>query len=512
MKSISAEDKRNKMANTEDFAVFAISVFAITLSSYFITPLAIEDTNPETYVIVPILMLPIFAFFYIFSSIKPSRDRLSFAIGIAAFVIFEILVIAARFWLSFMFLSFRVDLLLFPLAIFSLATIMFGIRNAGKFKALLLYSLFASPAVLWPLLKLDPAIAKANTIAIFAALSLFEKGLRYIAPITISSPVSIIGIGDTCISIGFFIALFFFLMPVAFIYAGRISRKALWITSGILLLLLFNYLRMLGISAYWLAYGYNNTVLLIHEFIGSILFYLTIVIMLLVAGKFGLHFANKSRKSSAGKRKHEKQDYKAYAAALLLSISYFALTYNYSTAMTIPTIALANQTALNPHNSSISRLISSSLLGKGLKNIYVSTAYGIGFFAWNNSINSSNPLLLYIARPGIGTTKGMLANNTVKSRIWVFDSNGTTGEMYDIIANGSEFFVYRTRVVFTMYNASSVVANAYVIIPKYLVRMQTCEGLDSLYTFFYNIANPYYYNETERSRLLSAYCIARNMM
>ncbi|MGC9037235.1 MAG: archaeosortase/exosortase family protein [Candidatus Micrarchaeia archaeon] len=510
MKSISAEDKRSKMDNTEAFVVFAISIFAITLSSYFITPLTIEDTNPETYVIVPILMLPILSFFYIFSNIKPSGDRLSLAIGITAFVIFEILVIAARFWLSFMFLAFRVDLLLFPLAIFALATIIFGIKNVRRFKALMLYSLFASPAVLWPLLRLDPAIAKANTIAIFAVLSLFEKGLRYIAPITISSPVSIIGIGDTCISIGFFIALFFFLMPIAFIYAGRASKKALWITSGILLLLLFNYLRMLGISAYWLAYGYNNTVLLIHEFIGSILFYLTIVIMLLIAGKFGLHFTNK--KTYAKERRRKKQDYKAYAFALLLSVSYFALTYNYSTAMTIPTIALANQTALNPHNSSISRLISSSLLEKGLKNIYVGTAYGIGFFAWNNSINSSNPLLLYIARPGIGTTKGILANNTLKSRIWSFDSNGTTGELYDIIANGSEFFVYRTRVVFTLYNTSSVVANAYVIVPKYLVHMQACKGIDYAYTFFYNIANPYYYNETERSRLLSAYCIARNMM
>ncbi len=504
------------MKGVGDFAVFAASVFIITLSSYFITPLTIEDTNPETYVVVPILMLPIFILFYIFSGIKPQRNRSSFIIGIVAFLIFEILVVIARFWLSFMFLGFRVDLLLLPLAIFSLATLIFGTSNAGKFKAIMLYSLFASPAVLWPILKLNPEIAKANTIAIFGLLSLFGKGMHYIPPVTISSPVAAIGIGNTCISVGFFIALFFFLVPVAFLYSGKNSKKTIWIASGIALLLVFNFLRMLLISYYWLSYGYNSTVLLIHEFIGSILFYLTIVIMLLIAGKFGLSLRNviKNENLKVNRRRHElkRNNVYAYAAAILLSISYFAITYNYSTATLLPTVALANQTALNPNNSSIARLISTSLLDRGLKNIYVGTVSGIGFFAWNSSINSSNPLLLYISKPGLGTTKGMLENNTVKANIWLFDDNGTTAEMYDLIVNKTEFFVYRTRVVFTLHNTSSMVANAYVIIPSYVVKNQQCKGLDYAYTSMYNLLNPYFYNASERSRLFSAYCVAKELM
>ncbi|MGC8676171.1 MAG: exosortase/archaeosortase family protein [Candidatus Micrarchaeia archaeon] len=496
--------------------VFALAVLLVTVSAYFVEPLEIQDTNPATYAVVPLLMLPLFSLFFYKErrnlQARPEKRDLLIASGL--FAVFILALLALRFWLSFEFISFGAYFLIFPIAIASFAAAIFGARNVGKFKPLLVYTVFASPAVLWPLLELDPMLAKANTLLIFALLKPLVQHAYYIAPITIGTASSLIGIGQTCVSIGVFIAAAFFLLPLAYLYDGKLAKKAAWVASGIGLLLLLNFLRMFSITYVWLAYGPSKELLFVHEFIGSILFYADIVIMLLVAGAFGLGFAKRAkRKARTQRQKPDKMQLEAYALAVAFAVFYLLMTLNYSTAFNIQPTALANARPFNAQNATgIARAISQVLTQRGFKSIYLTMSYGTSIIAWNNTINSSNPLLLYITRPGLGTTAGILKNNTLKAWFYFLDRNGTRSEIFDIISNNTEFFVYVTRVALTTGNSSAETANAYVIEPSYAVSKESCSSYAGIYTYAYNLFNPAFYNGTERQKLVSAYCIAQKIM
>ncbi|MEM3781747.1 MAG: hypothetical protein QXT43_02175, partial [Candidatus Micrarchaeaceae archaeon] len=55
--------------------LFTIAVLIMTASAYLATPLEILDTNPSTYIVVPLLMLPIFALLMYKEAIIPKRDK-----------------------------------------------------------------------------------------------------------------------------------------------------------------------------------------------------------------------------------------------------------------------------------------------------------------------------------------------------------------------------------------------------------------------------------------------------
>ena len=494
---------------TKRVVVLALLVLALTSTAYLSVPMEIEDTNPATYVIVPLLMLPLFALFTIKIADSLKQMRPSLLSGTLLFLVFIILLFALRFLFSFEFVSMGLYLLLFPLAIASFVSLLFGLRNVSKFKSLMLYSVFSSPAVLVYLLKLDPLFAHANSLLIFSALHLFVKGVVFNAPITISTVSSSIGIGQACVSLGIFVALALFLIPVAYFYAGSFYRKLAWLVSGVALLVVLNLLRMLGIAYYWLAYGPSKTLIFIHEFIGSLLFYIAIIAMLLVAGKFELKIAKAKARKVHMKRGSKLG--KSYALALCLSaafaIVYILLSLNYAYAPRLPAVALASSTEFNFSNSSIGKQISSSLYGKGFKNLYVQLRQGIGVMVWNSTINSSNPIVLYLTSPSFVSTKDLLRNSTIKGYMYFSSTQGSTSELFDVISNKTEFFVLSVRTPFVFANSTSALASAYVIIPSYLVGSQKC-AYSYAYTFAYNLFNKNMYDASESSRLEAAYCIS----
>src|SRR5208282_3427401 len=64
-----------------------------------------------------------------------------------------------------------------------------------------------------------------------------------------------ITISSTCVSLGTFIAFVMFLIPLAYLYEGKLKRKLYWIVSGTALMLLLNMVRMLFIALVWVYYG-----------------------------------------------------------------------------------------------------------------------------------------------------------------------------------------------------------------------------------------------------------------
>ena len=101
------------------------------------------------------LMIPLFALFMMKENIAPKTDMRSLALGAILFLLFIVLGQYFRNYLSYLFFSYRIDMLLFPIAIFSLAALLFGSGNLKKFSFLAIYALFASPLLLLPVIGLN---------------------------------------------------------------------------------------------------------------------------------------------------------------------------------------------------------------------------------------------------------------------------------------------------------------------------------------------------------------------
>ncbi len=69
--------------------------------------------------------------------------------------------------------------------------------------------------------------------------------------------------------------------------------------SGLVLLFVLNLLRMTLIAGLWIVSGPTAALSTIHLFAGILLFYLAIIVMMLVAGKFGLGLKPATKKKPA---------------------------------------------------------------------------------------------------------------------------------------------------------------------------------------------------------------------
>ncbi|HUC38700.1 MAG TPA: archaeosortase/exosortase family protein [Candidatus Acidoferrum sp.] len=278
---------------TDPGKVFGILVMfaAILLSmvgTLATTSPSILDTDAATYVIVVMLMLFPFLLFMLKEDLHLNKDMKVAGIGVIIFVVYVLLLSYFRVGLSYVFETFRVDALLIPLLILSFSIILFGTSAPKKFIPIMIYSFFASPLILIPILLQNSAFASLNAAFVYNVLKSFG------APVTLSginitsASNNTISIATTCAPIGTFIALLMFLIPVAYLYKGELKRKALWLASGFILMFVFNFARMFVIAYSWIYYGISQALSIFHLFAGQLLFYLAVIVMLLVAGKYGM--------------------------------------------------------------------------------------------------------------------------------------------------------------------------------------------------------------------------------
>ena len=151
--------------------IFTILVIVALLNTLYITPLTISDTDFTTYIVVPLLMLPLFAFFMLKEKMVPDVRKRDLLIGTILFVILFVLTVLLRSDLSYLFTSLHIDMLLFPLMIGSLAILLFGFRNIGRFKAIMIYALFVSPTLLLWLSSANTGFVVDNTLVIYGIIS-----------------------------------------------------------------------------------------------------------------------------------------------------------------------------------------------------------------------------------------------------------------------------------------------------------------------------------------------------
>jgi exosortase/archaeosortase family protein len=501
-----------KYSRNLGIAVFFIATVMLLSTSLFLTSLSISDADPSTYVIVPILMIPLFVLFSAKTHPDPHVEKRDIAIGSLMFAAFIVLVFFSRFYFSFFFASFRIDLLLLPLAIASIAVLLFGTKDIGKFKGVLLYALFASPPVLFFVMNSYGAFTSLNTVIVYGLLKTVMSGAQYVAPITIIANGYYIGIGQECVSIGIFMALALFLVPIAYLYKGRDSSKVAWVASGIALLFVLNVARMLFVSYEWLAYGPSSVVAQIHAYAGGVLFMLSIVAMVLVAGRYGLSLAPNIRVRKI--RKHASKESLgrwSLAIALAFSLVYLCATLGYANALNVPPIPLANEAALNVSNPGIAHSLTETLQSSGY--YYLAMVGQNGTYAivdmTNDTISLSSPITVIVADPSEPVIKDVEGNGTIRSAFEFLNRNGIQEEVSDILSNGTESFVYRTEMPFVMANMSSSIAGIYVIIPGNVVRDSGCAAsYDGAYAFALNSFDAGRYNQTEWGDSLKALCIS----
>lgn len=496
-------------------ALLLSSVILLLSTSLYITPLTISDTNPASYVIVPLLMLPIFIFFSLKERPVPSLGRRSFAFGVVALAIFILSVIALRLYFSYLFVSFRLDMLLMPLALAGIVSLFFGIRNIRKFRWAMVYSLLASPAVLYALISQSGAFAQANSFAVYALLEPFIPGLGYSAPITITASAYSIGIGQSCVSLGIFVSLALFLVPIAYFFGGRLSRKSLWFASGVALLLVLNLARMASISLLWLSSGPSATLLLVHQIIGSLLFYAAIVVMILIASLFGLRLPRPSR--DAG-------EHAAYGAGIVtasaiaafaLAVLYVCITLNYSTALYMQPTSVGGTVSFNFSNPSMAAAVRGAVNTSGYESVYLASQNGTEAVAYltNSSITASNAIIALFGMPSGGVVAGLASNNKVIGERRFFGRSGVPSQTIYIISNDTAYVVYNTNMPLQLSNSSMTTTGIYMVIPAIDIPSNvSCNSYDPFYSYISSMLLSAAYNATTAQRLVAAECIANSIL
>ncbi|MGI0141346.1 MAG: archaeosortase/exosortase family protein [Candidatus Micrarchaeales archaeon] len=484
---------------------FIIAIIVALANPFPITNPNINDADASSYVIVPMLMLPLLAVFVFKERIVPKSKKKDVLIGIGIFAAFVLAIIALQLLFPYYFLSFRLDMIAFPLAIAAFAAILFGVKNVMRFKPLFIYALLASPLLFIPFLGLNNFFAQANTMFVYNVLHLFSSNIVYTAPFSIGTANYTIGIGTACAGIAVFIALVLFLIPIAYLFDGKDRGKVYWVACGFALLLLFNFLRMSSIAGIWLIYGPNATASFVHGFAGILLFYAAIIIMILLAKRFGLIFP-KIRK---GMVKKTKQQYLNYLIVMLLCISYFLLSLNYLSATIIPATSLVGGVG-NTFTSQSLQNFGASFKGASNWNESIALNSSDGIIVLRNStFASANPILVLLTYPNSTFGATLLKNNTVLSSYYFADVGGSGSSTYKIISNQTLFFVSVRDIEYPFSNSSFGPVIEYVIITGTAgyPNINCQSSYDPLYTYLANLMGN---NDTQANvaQLTSAYCIS----
>ena len=374
-------------------AVGIVAVMAALLLNSIVsiamTGLSVSDSDPTTYVIVVMLMLFLFLVFYLKDeTIVPELKRRNLIYGSALFALYIVATAYARVWLSYLFISYSVNALLLPLFLASAIVTVFGTAGARKMKTMLIYSLFASPIILLPLLNLNSQFALSNAYIVYdlaraVGLPLAQSGIVITAPSSYS-----ISITTTCADIGAFAAMAMFLVPLAYLFDGSAIKKLLWCAAGMALLFLMNVARMFSIVLIWLFYGISSAVSVFHLFIGEVLFSLAIVVMVLLAYKFGLRMPVANARAARQRRpaKAQRGAYAFLLPCIAFGVIGLAISLPYLNSVYLHPLP-NNQSA--PNAAALSRYVVSTLEYARMNVTQLPKLNSTMLFALGNSANAS---------------------------------------------------------------------------------------------------------------------------
>ncbi len=491
-----------KKIRSHGLLVLFIATLIMLINPLRITSFSILDTDPSTYIIVPMLMLLMFILFKGKEVIQTKSGKYDIALGIVLFAIFVLSWFYLKYFLSYKFISYRIDMLLFPIAIAALIIIIFGHEGIRRFRGMLFYALFASPLLLLPVFGINMQFAQFNTFLVYEVLHLFYQQVTYSAPLSLTYAGSSIGIGESCAGIGALIGIIMFLIPLAYFYDGRVINKVYWVISGFVLFLLLNVARMVSITAMWLIYGERATASYIHTFVGIWLFYITIIVMILIAYKYGLMFPKvKKRKAFV-----TKVEWGIYALALLLAASYFFISAGYVNSLYISPMILNNVT-FSTNSSAFGSYINWLMHSPFRSGLEARTADGAVLTFSNKTFNVTDPIVLML----VGNMSIITSNDIIGSYTFAQNS-GINLRLYSVVSNNTIFYVGYAKQPLVAQNGIDL-AREFIVMPASAGTLNlSCGGYSTLYSYVFSTFDNTHANATEMKKIESAYCVTRHIL
>jgi exosortase/archaeosortase family protein len=202
------------------------------------------------------------------------------------------------FWLL------RVDLLSLPVFVAGVIALLFGVRQLWNVRFAVLFLFLAWPAPYLAILADGMTVSVDATVAVLAFIAAL---VPLAAPIGGSDGLFLIGRGDDAIPVAIASAcsgansvVGFALVGVALfaILRGPVRRRVAWLLAGIVLTWLLNVVRIEMIFLVGAVATPQLALNVLHPIAGIIVFNVGLVVMLLLAGRFGLQVRFGERPSS----------------------------------------------------------------------------------------------------------------------------------------------------------------------------------------------------------------------
>ena len=438
-------DYRAKLFGMAALLVAFLIGFAPSLG---ITSLTISDSDPNTYIAVVMLMLPLFLIFSLKEELHFSFEIRRVMYGIAVFVVFIAALSYIRVASSYLFGLYRIDALMSALFLAALILVIFGVDGLRKLKFTVVYALFTSPLLLTPVIALNDSFTAGSAAGVYWLLQLFGlhvSGNGILSAGTLSVPITI---ASTCADLGLFIALVMLLVPIAYPFSGKIQRKALWIASAVALMLILNIARMFYIAYTWITSGPSAGLNVFHAFAGELLFYATLVIVILSATKYGLTIAKLKR---ANKRATKNAAYDRtllipIGIALLMGLVVLFLSLPYGVSLNLAPLAPVNATSsasvsieyLQIANSLAYARMNIAQLGQAQLNITTDQGAESYLFSLSNSTYTGNNSVFAIVTPDSFPAPGFVlpsGGKTIKSGAVLLNNGISLHE--SLVSNGT---------------------------------------------------------------------------
>ena len=470
----------------------------------------ISDTDPSTYIIIPILMLPIFFIFKLKEKILPEVKRRDIIIGIFLSVVGIVLTAYLKYSLSYEFSAFGIGFLILPVFVAAFTILAYGMKNLKRFRSVIIYSIFTSPIILLPVLMQNQAFTAINSAIVYWIEKLFIPALKFSPPITITLNNVSIGIGQTCVGLGAIFGLLFMLIPIAYFYNGSNKDKVKWVISGLVLLLLFNIARMSIITALWFATGPSQALLTIHLFIGVLLFYLTLIIMILVARKFNLEIPPFNN----AKGKKVKEYSYALAAAVVIGMIYYAI-FSYGNSYMSPMNLTINPSFNFTQNYTVQYFNSAIKMKNYTSEILIyNNNTAVTLYLYNKTTTNRNITLVILTKPYEDPIQNLLRNSTSTESLTFMNSSGYITHYYQFTSNGSQLSVFERSEAFQISQYNYTEIKEYAIIPNGLfskINVQGCQPAD-WHSYILNLFDSAVYNSTELGQINNRYCIYNTLV
>ncbi len=435
--------------------LIALSFLIGSFGSMMLSGFSLLDNSPTSYIIVVMMMSILFVVFTLKDrrSIGASRD--SMLMGLAVFAAYILMLALLRVSLSWIFLTYRIDALLLPLLLLSLVVAVFGIDGIKVFWPVAAYVALASPIILLPVFRLNGALAGGSAAIVYAIVKAFGVNVS-LSGLAITAPAGAsITIAETCVPIGTFIAFVMFLIPVAYLYDGRIIRKAMWVLSGVALLFALNIARMSIISFAWTHYGIDGAISGFHSVSGGIIFYFAIAAMLLLCGKYRMRLSRHGRnKRRAKSRSGLTVSPGILALCILIGVTAFLLSFPYHGSVVADPVGFGAGGAAPPaHLGSWVE----SVLGSPNSNVmYLGSMDGGSLFGIGSNA-SATPIYALVSTANYPDAGVNLLNFTAISRHAGIYRGGIAVHSIVALSNRSAFNVEYFSVPYSFGNSSESV-------------------------------------------------------